>query len=160
VGQRYDSSTRLGTVNERDLRLALQLLGDRAEVARSSGSDANEYEALHWNGRTWSSTPMPTPADSFPGGGTDLDAGLRDVACASSSSCWAVGSTGEGRENEVLHWNGMRWVTVPVPQPPHHNNTLSGVTCTSTTSCWAVGVGLTKSGNEVLHWDGASWSLV
>jgi hypothetical protein len=102
---------------------------------------------------------------------------VRNIACPSPSSCWAVGE-GLLRDNgnlrfvaRIMHFNGKAWTTLKVPVPAavtaSHGHVsgdypLSGVTCTSPKNCWAVGY--TRSGDVmsdrdlVLHWDGRHWT--
>lgn len=51
------------------------------DVGTSYGGTTHNL-ALHWNGSSWSRATTP--------GGNDYS--LADVACPSSSSCWAVGT--------------------------------------------------------------------
>jgi hypothetical protein len=129
-------------------------------------------QALHWNGRRWSTVPTPDP-----GGTSTADVNvLVSVACASSADCWAVGSYGTGRPpitslNQILHWNGKRWLRVAVRNPEGTGagaiNGLGDVACTSPAHCWAVGSYGMSSGfvavkllNQAQSWNGKRWSLV
>ena len=124
-------------------------------------------EALHWNGKKWSSVTVPNPGGVANGGVNEL-AGL---SCISASDCWATGVYGKVAEralNLALHWNGKRWSTVATPDPQGTHagvsNVLVGVSCSSAKDCWAVGsisgADPMKSStkNEVLHWNGAAWA--
>jgi hypothetical protein len=130
-------------------------------------------EALHWNGKKWSSTAVPASGGT---GKNDLTE-LFDSTCTAAGSCWAVGEFGLGYPapqkllNLVLHWNGKKWSQVrPVPNPRGIKltdlNYLNAVRCGSAANCNAVGsYGSTLSTvnnnlNEVLHWNGQKWSWV
>lgn len=127
-------------------------------------------EALHWNGRKWSTVATPTPAGTLTG---DINQ-LFDVVCPAADNCWAGGEYGvqeQGKEiilNEALHWNGKTWSLVHAPNPAGTANgdaqAIDGVRCTSTRNCLAVGTDgslLTlELVNEVLHWNGKKWSKV
>ncbi|GAC1630284.1 MAG: hypothetical protein NVS4B2_13310 [Chloroflexota bacterium] len=71
-----------------------------------------------WNGSAWSLTP--TPNSSGTGGGNSNE--LSGVACISSQNCWAVGTYhdrgGSTPHNELLHWNGVRWLALSQTASP------------------------------------------
>jgi hypothetical protein len=101
---------------------------------------------LHWNGQKWSHASTPDPAGSQAGDINDLEA----IRCTSAANCWGAGGYGtlvpdaNKLFNEVLRWNGRKWLTVTVPSPGKldEGNTESGLnalSCTSATNCWAVG---------------------
>jgi hypothetical protein len=123
---------------------------------------------LHWNGTKWSKVAAPSPG----GTGTASVSTLADVACRSSSSCWTAGQYGivgggiQAIRNNVLHWNGTKWVQVNVPNPAGTGNgdinELASIRCPANNDCWAVGTaGLDTSTylmlNQALHWDGTTW---
>lgn len=110
------------------------------------------------------------------------------ISCPASNSCWVAGTrydprtfsphTGlAGQLNDVLHWNGKHWASVPVPSPGGHVTTdvhglevlpasaLLDLTCVSVDDCWAVGA-YTRVANpplvrgQVLHWNGHTWSVL
>jgi hypothetical protein len=134
--------------------------------------DDNEVSfnfVLHWNGKKWSHTAAPNPAGGKAGDVSELEA----IRCASAANCWGVGSYGTlGQDadtlfNEVLRWNGKKWLNVTVPSPGKldDENTRSGLnslSCTSAKSCWAVGTdsGTNRFRNEALHWNGRTWRIV
>jgi hypothetical protein len=67
---------------------------------------------LHWNGRTWTSTPVPAGSGE-----------IYQMAPA-SQSLWAVGDTFSpslpSYKMDFLRWTGSRWVNAPIP--PHGND--------------------------------------
>jgi hypothetical protein len=127
-------------------------------------------QMLHWNGKSWRKTSVPSPAGSAKGALNELFA----VRCLDAANCWTVGedSKNEGLAtlNQALHWNGKKWSVVHTPNPAgtkaNDNNELFDVTCTSSASCWSVGdfgtpfssTGHQKLLNQVLHWNGKHWS--
>jgi hypothetical protein len=129
-------------------------------------------QALHWNGKSWSLVPVPSPA----GSGKNHVSVLDSIRCASASSCWAAGAFGNvGKltvRDQVLRWNGKKWTRVAVPDPagvaPGDLNELVGLSCTAVSNCWAVGLygkltagpTMPSSLNLVLHWNGRKWSKV
>ena len=132
-----------------------------------SSQDKFLNQVLHWNGRTWSRTPMSQP------GGTGAIAlnELGWVTCSSAGNCWAVGTYGQTNPslelNQAQHWNGRRWVLVHTPNPAgtatNDENALLSVRCTSGSDCWAVGgAAKAESGtvaDEILHWNGKKWTI-
>ena len=110
-----------------------------------------------WDGATWSIVSSPSAA----GGGSDNR--LNDVACSSTSNCWAVGGNFLG-ESYFQHWDGASWSRFYVPLTgPSTFKSLSGVTCISASDCWAVGDA--NDANDVdqaliEHWDGTNWTIV
>lgn len=89
---------------------------------------------------------------------------LLGTYCTSSASCWAVGTYGLNATtgaNEVLHWNGTRWLKVPAPSAAGADSSLQAVRCSRAADCWAVGTLQAKSGailGQALHWNGRKWT--
>ena len=130
----------------------------------------NRNQVLHWNGKAWQTVAVPNPGGSTVSSVSELFG----VRCASAKDCWAVGDYTSHRANlnELLHWNGTRWVKVDAPTPagttPGSFNELFDVTCLTASRCWAVGeygtdgttgvAGVAR--NQVLRWNGRTWSEV
>jgi hypothetical protein len=92
---------------------------------------------------------------------------LRDVACPSTSECWAVGNAQVGSVYQTLieRWNGASWSIVSSPSTStSQGNLLDAVRCTSASDCWAAGYyDNTVTGayqTLIEHWDGSSWTIV
>jgi hypothetical protein len=120
-------------------------------------------EAWHWNGRRWASVAVP----EGPGTAVGDSNMLQGVACASASDCWAVGNWQNGHRvaNQVLHWNGTRWVRSSTPDPGGRTHQpqdlLFAVSCAVRSRCWAVGVFTNQRDqylNQALRWNGSKWS--
>src|SRR6185437_6219129 len=84
---------------------------------------------------------------------------VRDVSCASSSYCIAVGYYYSNESHPLVEkWNGSSWSLQSAPNPPEGGATdaMLSVSCVSSTSCVAVG----KAGGKpvVQSWNGTSWS--
>jgi hypothetical protein len=114
----------------------------------------------HWNGRKWSTVASPSPGPSTQ---------LTGVSAVSATDAWAVGNTNSGPVNTVpgpaliLHWNGRKWASTPVPEPSTDYYFLSSVNAISATDAWAVGVWDAVGVNApalILHWNGRKWSKV
>ena len=142
-------------------------------VGEHSGGGALLNEALHWNGKKWTTVRTPDPGGKGSGNISELE----DSACVTSADCWAVGDFGsatqgptEKRINQVLHWNGKKWTKTATPNPDGTKtgagNQLDAATCLSSANCWAVGnfgsttVGTGVGRNEALHWNGRKWAKV
>ncbi len=123
----------------------------------SDGSGMQTAHILHWSGRRWSQSTIPTlccrPTFSE----------LLAVSAQSPTNAWAVGaygpSDGTGNRILVLHWNGKRWTQLPgaMPSSTVGNSALYSVSADSPTDAWAVGVGDLPL---TLHWDGKHWRRI
>lgn len=111
------------------------------------------------SGTTWKAATAPLPPGASPSGS------LSSVACASASSCVAVGTYSGGALLETL--SGTTWTPTVAPVPAtaaaSPNATLSSVSCASAASCVAVGQYTDSSGNyqgliDVLS--GTTWKPV
>jgi hypothetical protein len=86
-------------------------------------------------------------------------AALNGIACATTSTCFAVGGTIGGAPT-IERWNGATWAatTGPVSTLAY----LAAVSCTTSTSCDAVGWRSSAvsyaAGTLAEHWNGASWT--
>jgi hypothetical protein len=139
--------------------------------------------AEHWDGSSWSITPVPVPSDAGALGGAQLDA----VAAVSSDDIWAAGHVG-GSINDgiatggqqwtptdtlIEHWDGTAWSMLPSPDAASRDglgpmDSLVSLVAISSHDIWAVGVTQwpLSAGSWfvaqplVEHWDGSTWSLV
>ncbi len=114
--------------------------------------------AEHWNGSRWMAVSIPR-----------LSAGgqLEGVAAVSAGEVWAVGaggvsSAGGDEVAYALRWDGVRWSSVPVPQPGAFHGLAAVTRIPGTGSLWAVGF---QGGPGAFHpmidyWNGARWSVV
>jgi hypothetical protein len=151
--------------------------GEFTAIAASGPSDvwvAGEAHRgptmLHFDGDSWSSSPLPGVAS------TATEAVIRAVATAGSGRAWAVGSKDAQSVQEVplmLAWDGSRWSEVELPPVAYSESTrghgkLDDVTAFSATDVWAVGE--SQSGTTqnaigpahplALHWNGRKWAVV
>ena len=124
------------------------------------GSDASRslIEQSTNGGLGWSVVPSPAnePASS------QLDA----ISAVSATDIWAVGysragSTGQGFEPLIEHWNGTAWSVIPgAAITVTGSDFLTGVSAASSADVWAVG----RSGRHptpiIEHWNGTSWTQV
>jgi hypothetical protein len=116
------------------------------------------------SGTSWAATQAPLPANAAPG-----IALLQSVACASTTSCVAVGTYTDSSGNTeglVLTGSGTSWTATEAPLPAdatagNPNVSLGSVACPSTTSCIAIGTYLNTTNNQnglLLTETGTSWA--
>jgi hypothetical protein len=122
---------------------------------------SNDPLALHWNGTTWTSVPVPTPVPDCEDGNIQWAGNsLNDVDAVAANDVWAVGGDCYGIDTLAEHWNGSSWSIVPGPQIPGGEwATLYGVEAVSSSNAWAVGYAGSES-PLVEHWNGQAWSIV
>jgi hypothetical protein len=112
---------------------------------------------LHWDGTTWTNVPHPEP-----GSGSQL----YDIAAASSTDVWAVGTTsdaeGNGPHGLIEHWDGTTWSVIPAVDPGSTFWHFEGVATAGPDDVWAVGNTATgdSGGTLIEHWDGNAWAIV
>jgi hypothetical protein len=84
------------------------------------------------------------------------------VACASVTSCVAVGLRGNVQATLAEHWNGGTWQAQATKNPGSTLNRLDSVACPSTSLCIAVGTFASGGSDtalvEALH--GSTWSVL
>ena len=103
------------------------------------------------HGTSWSVQAVPAPT----GGENSV---FNGIACASPTSCTAVGSAGS--KTLVERWNGSSWAIVAAPSPGTTNE-LDAVACSAPASCTAVGTRFSSAGESTLalRWSGTSWAV-
>jgi hypothetical protein len=149
---------------------ACTAVGSYLEPEKESKPEFYGSFASHWSGSEWSRPETVNVA----GQTSSL---LRNVSCASSAMCMAVGYESKGAVEAALaeSWNGTKW-TVEEPPTPNVENPETGkragledVSCPSSTFCDAVGT-YTNSGVAGIEppvttavvvdtWNGSKWSL-
>ena len=127
----------------------------------SNAAQVSKTLVERWDGSTWHLVTSPNP----PEGPNNNDVQLNAVACASTTSCNAVGSYLFPHSKTLIeHWNGTEWSIVPSPDVPGaYDDLLHGIACVGAATCDAVGWSATASGTWttlVERWDGAQWSIV
>jgi len=108
--------------------------------------------------REWALSELPSSSGSGP-------AEQGDVACATSTSCFRVGTliTGSTPAARLKSWNGTSWSVVSAPSPAGSTSTeLAGIACPSSTVCRAVGTYVSEGVSKpyALNWVSGSWSVV
>jgi hypothetical protein len=122
---------------------------------KTQGSEPRTWSLSEQSAKSWNAFPKSLIT---PEGATVLT--VRDVSCASTTSCIAVGYYYKGSEYKALaeSWNGTAWSLQSVPNPPEGSATeaMLSVHCASTTSCVAVGKAANKPVAQT--WNGATWT--
>ncbi len=132
-------------------------------VGSTFGGPANAVPyAIHFNGRRWTSVPVPDPS----GGETAL---INAVTMVTATNVWAVGtSLPSPAQGAIFHYNGTRWSAQKIPAPAGCLNTalsqtdLIGITATASGQIYLAGncQGTARSRHGfILHKVGGNWVL-
>jgi hypothetical protein len=117
--------------------------------------------AQTWNGSTWTSKTLPSPAGAA---GTFPQA----VSCVSATDCAAVGNYYNGANNVplALSLTGTTWSVQSVPAPSGaFYGSLNAVSCPATGDCVATGyssrtaAGTNTTTTLAAAWNGHGWAL-
>jgi hypothetical protein len=115
--------------------------------------------AERWNGRKWAVQKTSNPAGA-------AVSTLAGVACATRSSCMAVGYwvTRSGTLMPLAErWNGTQWRLERMPSPAGSRQAFPiAVACTSSLACMAVGYYVSEAGvqlNLTERWNGTRWAI-
>jgi len=119
------------------------------------GSEMRAWKMTEESAKAWSApiTVPPTPA----GASIVL---LRDVACASTTYCVAVGYYFDTEYKPLVEkWNGSSWSLQSAPNPSEGSglNQMLSVSCASATFCAATGQAAGKP--VATTWNGTTWSV-
>jgi hypothetical protein len=113
------------------------------------GSFGDQILIEHWDGRTWTVHPTPSP-------GTEDR--LFAVAATSATRAWAVGSfrSADGIERTLIErLDGTSWTKSDSPSPSPNSASLFGVLGIG----WAVGETFPGPQPLIERWDGRNWSV-
>jgi len=154
-----------GTANSINALVALS----STEIWGVGSMSSSSYSGCH--GRTLTSRWNGTAFVEVPATPTAMCAAVNGVSGRSTSDIWAVGSTSNGRDTHLRHWDGTTWTSVPganIQVPPsggrrQRSTGLNAVSALSGTNVWAVGgAQYADSNNNTLveHWNGQTWTLV
>ncbi|MFI7642495.1 hypothetical protein [Nonomuraea sp. NPDC049400] len=120
--------------------------------------------AQHWDGRSWTLVPLPSP-----GAGHSV---LSGVAARASDDVWAVGyapsrTTGHQIEPYVVHFDGRAWTRVDTPNGGANGTWLTDVAVGPSGQVYAVGdwrwrtwAGSLTAKAAVMRYDGTRWDYV
>jgi hypothetical protein len=105
---------------------------------------ASQPAALHWDGTSWKSWPLPRGLTGFIG----------DASASSADDIWAVSYAA----GYAVHWNGERW---SVAKRWRQHDVLTSVTALSPADVWIFGTSADGvRGMGTWHFDGRSWARV
>jgi hypothetical protein len=102
-----------------------------------------------WDGTAWTSQATPL--------GSARSGALSGVSCASSSFCFAVGTSG-------LSWNGTSWRQITLPSV-RYRSSLAAIACVAADDCTAVGyyntrrIGVGIPVPLAARWRGGRWTV-
>ncbi len=120
---------------------------------------AHAAYAEQWNGTAWSIKGLPDPSGA-------TASWMEGISCASSTSCFGVGSYKNSSGTRVTlteKWNGSEWLLQSSPNPSGAKESeLNSVSCTSASACTAVGQYLNSSSvwdTLAERWNGTEWSI-
>jgi hypothetical protein len=119
---------------------------------------------LTGSGSSWTATQAPLPDNAASSG--LVGSGLTAVACASTTSCVAIGSyiaAGSTQEQLLVTGAGSSWTATQAPVPANASApyALISVTCASMSACLVVGDYVDSSGKYqglLLSGLGSSWT--
>jgi hypothetical protein len=133
-------------------------VGNFLPDATGANPDATLATAAHYNGTTWTHTPVP---NSGPNYNT-----LFGVA-ATAGHAWAVGVALDNKyfaHSLIDTWNGSAWQITKTPKVHSQRDILYAATAVSASDVWAVGIQQNKKsgtwGTLIEHFDGKKWSVV
>ena len=108
--------------------------GDVWAVGYCNDGGADRPLALHWNGSTWTSSPVP---------GAGL---LRTVSAVASGNVWAAGAyynvSLQGHRTLAVHYDGTNWATVVSADSHAASDEVIGLAVNPQRSCAAKGLPL------------------
>jgi hypothetical protein len=115
-----------------------------------------------WNGRDWTTVPIPLVQTHNQGRGGDVRAlaVAGHAAWMAGDYCTTPALCGNGQLLPLLlRWTGGAWQPTP---PPANDLAIFGLAVTSSTNAWAVGDNNSNPTGPVqtliLHWNGTTWS--
>jgi len=110
-----------------------------------------------WNGRDWTTVPIPLVQTHNEGRGRLVSAlaVAGHVAWMAGDYCTTTTTCGNGQLLPfLLRWTGDAWQPAP---PPAKDVTIFGLAVLSSTNAWAVGYTHPRT-TLILHWNGSTWS--
>jgi hypothetical protein len=85
---------------------------------------------------------------------------LTGVSCPTSTACFAVGRTVNGK-TLAMAWHNNGWKIMKTANKSGVRNKLTSIACVSATNCWAVGrYDAELLGTLIEHWNGTAWTIV
>ena len=113
-----------------------------------------KWMLMHWNGKTWSTPPMPKA--TVPKGDSAQFSGLLGIGAANA---WMVASISTSSlvpaKAELLHWNGKSWTNVAIKYPTTSMDIASDGDGGLWAAAWGTGP---KYAEHFYHLSGGRWS--
>jgi hypothetical protein len=140
-----------------------------SEIWAVGTASSSSYTGCH--GRTLTARWDGVRFVEVPALATPMCASVNGAAGSSTADIWAVGSTNNGRDTHLRHWNGSAWSAVAgatIALPPsggrqHRTTGLNGVAAISAQDVWAVGKAQYADFSRralIEHYNNGSWQLV
>ena len=132
-------------------------VGNFLPDATGANPDATLAAAAHYNGTTWTQTPVPHAGPNYNT--------LFGVA-ATAGRAWAVGVALDRSyfaHSLIDTWNGSAWQIAKTPELHSQRDILYSATAVSASDVWAVGIQQSQSGTFgtlIEHFNGKRWSVV
>lgn len=150
--------------------------GTTGPIPAPQGAVSGEPRLAHWDGHTWSITPLPSAISTYQGA-------LPSLAATSAQDVLAVGYTTNthglsgtssvvdapfvvNKQNTapvIVRWNGSRWSQMPLPTADG-SLYLEGLATDGANNIWTIGqvykTDLKQLYVYVAHWNGQSWSVL
>ncbi len=125
------------------------------QTASTFGHGRAAFAAMHWNGRSWHTVPLPRLR--LPKG---VSVNQTFVQAFGASSAWVACGLAKGEGvypgDVLLHWTGRKWHQVKVPFP---TSGVDGITQDGHGGIWLSGHGAGPKYQAVLYHDrGGHWS--
>ena len=141
-----------------------------SDVWAVGSASSSSYGGCHGRTLTLRSTGAAFSEKPETPAATPICASVDGVAGVTGKDIWAVGSTNNGRDTHLRHWNGSTWTVVPgatIQLPPsggrqQRSTGLNAVATDATDDAWAVGrAQFSDFSRRALaeHWNGSGWSL-
>ncbi|HEX2195827.1 MAG TPA: hypothetical protein VHJ76_02785 [Actinomycetota bacterium] len=155
--QRYDGAWELVPNRMAGRLLDVDVVSDTDvwAVGTKTAGRQSHMVALHYDGTSWTETPMPDLGGTF--------SILNGVSAAAPDDVWAAGSYilsgGESRP-VIVHYDGTEWSVADLPSPAEELELLD----VAAVGPFAVAVGQNhdfdfgEDTRVVLEWDGSSWA--
>ncbi|MGO8959630.1 MAG: hypothetical protein ACLQFR_20020 [Streptosporangiaceae bacterium] len=106
----------------------------------------------HYNGRVWREVPLP--AIKLPKYGYLYP---YDIEAATASSIWAAVTIEPAASHSfLLHWNGSKWRSIPLPAAPYQ---LLQVTPDGSGGVWAIMFPSVNGAYQFAHYSNGHWSF-
>jgi hypothetical protein len=143
VARRHDGRWQLETLGAgvgEGSATVLVVAAASSKLVWAAGSSTTGPWLGRWHGTAFTPVTLPGPAPT----GT-----FSALAASSPRNAWAAGTLEANSGPVAEHWNGNKWLAVPLPT----SGDVVSMAATSTNNAWAI------SGQDLLHWNGKTWAI-